>query len=322
MNPAIFICALATLCASSAPAQQVDPSVGSIVETVQKLRPGQYVWAPDIAPRGPTLLVVNVKTQRAILYRNGVPIGASTVSTGRPGYRTPTGVFTILEKHVEHYSSKYDSAPMPYMQRLTWYGIALHAGHLPGYPASHGCIRLPHGFAKQLYGATQLGMTVAITDGPTVPRIAQPPTFEQDGMIVPTVPGSDFEWHPERSPSGPVSVIVSVIDKRAIVMRNGVEIGSAAVAVDGAVHGTWAYGLRSMNGEGQQWYRIPLSRDGAKTEPVAREEWQRFRAPEGFKRAVASITEPGTTIVVTADSLKQGSSGAALTVIETEPEGR
>jgi hypothetical protein len=77
-----------------------------------------------------------------------------------------------------------------------------------------------------------------------------------------------------------------------------------------------------MNGEGQQWYRIPLSRDGAKTEPVAREEWQRFRAPEGFKRAVASITEPGTTIVVTADSLKQGSSGAALTVIETEPEGR
>ena len=108
------------------------------------------------------LLVVNVKTQRAVLFRNGVPIGATTISTGRPGYRTPTGAFTILQKQVEHYSSKYDNAPMPYMQRLTWYGVALHAGNLPGYPASHGCIRLPAGFAKLLYGVTRLGTPVVI----------------------------------------------------------------------------------------------------------------------------------------------------------------
>jgi len=137
----------------AAPAQRVDLGSGSIVETVKKLNAGEYVWAPEIAPEGPTLLIVNLKTQRATLYRNGIPIGASTVSTGRPGFDTPTGVFTILQKHVEHYSRKYDNAPMPYMQRLTWYGIALHGGHVPGYPASHGCIRLPIGFAKLLYGS-------------------------------------------------------------------------------------------------------------------------------------------------------------------------
>ena len=159
---------------STSPAQQVDLSSGSVVETVKELRPGQYVWAADVAPEGPTLLIVNVTTQRATLYRNGVPIGASTVSTGRPGYSTPTGVFTILQKHVEHYSSKCDNAPMPYMQRLTWYGIALHGGQLPGYPASHGCIRLPLGFAKLLYGTTRVGMTVVITEQPMTPRLAAP----------------------------------------------------------------------------------------------------------------------------------------------------
>ena len=121
------------------------------------------------------LLIVNLRTQRATLYRNGVPIGATTVSTGRPGHSTPTGVFTILQKQIEHYSSKYDSAPMPYMERITWYGVALHAGHLPGYPASHGCIRMPAGFAKLLYGVTGLGMTVVIADAAATPRVAPTP---------------------------------------------------------------------------------------------------------------------------------------------------
>ena len=167
---------IAVLLASiPASAQQVDLQTGSVVHTVAKLRPGQYVWAPEVAPSGPMLLIVNLATQRAILFRNGVPIGATTVSTGRPGYRTPTGVFTILQKHVEHYSRTYDNAPMPYMQRLTWRGVALHAGQLPGYPASHGCIRLPRGFAQRLFGVTKLGMTVVITDRAVTPRIAPTP---------------------------------------------------------------------------------------------------------------------------------------------------
>lgn len=113
---------------------------------------------------------MSLATQRAVVYSNGVPIGISTVSTGRPGFETPTGTFVILQKRVEHYSNIYDNAPMPYMQRPTWGGVALHAGQLPGYPASHGCIRLPLEFARLLYDVTHHGMTVVITDRPAVPR--------------------------------------------------------------------------------------------------------------------------------------------------------
>jgi lipoprotein-anchoring transpeptidase ErfK/SrfK len=107
-------------------------------------------------------VVIDLSAQRAMLYRNGTLIAASTVSTGRKGRRTPTGVFTVLEKKVVHRSRTYDNAPMPYMQRLTWKGVAMHAGHVAGHPASHGCIRLPWGFAHRLYAVTTVGTTVTI----------------------------------------------------------------------------------------------------------------------------------------------------------------
>ena len=318
----LLVMPLLLLVVGPAAAQQVDLSTGSVVEIVNRLRPGEYLWAPEIAPEGPTLLIVNLKRQRAVLYRNGVPIGASTVSTGRPGYRTPTGVFTILQKHVEHYSSKYDNAPMPYMQRLTWRGIALHAGHLPGYPASHGCIRLPLGFAKLLYRATRVGMTVVITEQPTTPRLAAPPDIAQSSPATSPAPAGAVIWQPQRSPDGPVSIVVSVPDRRAVVLRNGVEIGSAPVTVEGAVTGTWAYALRSAGSSGREWIRMRLSPGNSSDEKVPREEWQRFTAPEQFRRAVAAVVQPGTTIIVTADSLAQGASGTALTLLETEPPQR
>ncbi|HQZ32008.1 MAG TPA: L,D-transpeptidase family protein, partial [Arenimonas sp.] len=104
-----------------------------------ELLPGEYLWLPELSPRGPVLVLVSLPEQRAYVYRNGVRIGVATVSTGKPGYETPTGVFTILQKKREHYSNLYDDAPMPFMQRLTWDGVAMHAGRVPGYPASHGC---------------------------------------------------------------------------------------------------------------------------------------------------------------------------------------
>lgn len=295
-------------------AQQVDVSSGSVIERVQKLKAGEYVWAPEIAPRGPMLMIVNLKSQRAVLYRNGVPIGATTVSTGRPGRETPTGVFTILQKQVVHHSSKYDSAPMPYMERLTWYGVALHAGHLPGYPASHGCIRMPAGFAKLLYSTTGLGMTVVIANVPASPRVAPSPAILSDGGVN----GADdasVAWNPEKSPSGPVSVVVSASDRRAVVLRNGVVIGSAPVTVSGPVTGTWAYALRSIDKDGQHWVRLQLSPKKHSGEQVPPSEWQRFSASDTFKKAVAGIVEPGMTIVVTADSLR--STAAPVTVLES-----
>jgi lipoprotein-anchoring transpeptidase ErfK/SrfK len=134
----------------------------SVAEKAARLSPGQYIWEAKGRSTGRLFLVIDLSTQRAVLYRNGVPIAASTVSTGGKGRRTPTGVFTVLQKEVVHRSRTYDDAPMPYMQRLTWKGVAMHAGHVSGFPASHGCIRLPSGFARRLYSITRLGTPVMI----------------------------------------------------------------------------------------------------------------------------------------------------------------
>ena len=151
-------------CVDAAPAHAAKHRQLSVVEKAPRLNPGQYVWDAKGPSAGPLFLVIDLSKQRAMLYRDGVPIAASTVSTGSKGRETPTGVFTILQKEVVHRSRTYDDAPMPYMQRLTWKGVAMHAGHLPGYAASHGCIRLPKGFAKLLYGVTNLGTPVMIVD--------------------------------------------------------------------------------------------------------------------------------------------------------------
>ena len=128
------------------------------------LEPGEFLWHPEVSPSGPVVVVVSIPEQKAHVYRNGLRIGVSTVSTGKPGHSTPTGVYPILQKRVEHYSNLYDNAPMPYMQRLTWGGVALHAGRIPGYPASNGCVRLPHEFAQLLYDVTKHGTTVVVAD--------------------------------------------------------------------------------------------------------------------------------------------------------------
>lgn len=150
----------AAVSAGAHPSRHRSPSV---LEKAARLGPGEYVWDARGPSRGSLFLVIHLRAQRAFLYRNGVAIAATTVSTGGKGRQTPTGVFTVLQKKVVHRSRTYDDAPMPYMQRLTWKGIALHAGHVARYPASHGCIRLPWGFAKQLYAVTTLGTPVMIT---------------------------------------------------------------------------------------------------------------------------------------------------------------
>lgn len=148
--------------ATSAAAHRARPPKLSIEEEATRLAPGQYIWLAKAHSAGPVLLVIDLRAQRALLYRNGVPIAVSTVSTGGRGRQTPTGLFTVLQKQIVHRSRTYDDAPMPYMQRLTWKGVAMHAGHVAGYPESHGCIRLPRGFAKRLYGVTRLGTPVII----------------------------------------------------------------------------------------------------------------------------------------------------------------
>lgn len=126
------------------------------------LQPGEYQWRADIPAEGPTVIVVSLPEQRLHVYRGDQRVGVSTVSSGKPGKETPTGVFPILQKKRVHRSNLYNDAPMPYMQRLTWDGVALHAGRIPGYPASHGCIRLPRAFAEQLFELTERDSTLVV----------------------------------------------------------------------------------------------------------------------------------------------------------------
>src|SRR6476469_4032305 len=129
------------------------------------LKQGEYWWQPQLSPHGPLMVLISIPQQTMHVYRNGILIGRSTVSTGSQGHSTPGGVFTILDKKREYYSRKYDNAPMPHMQRLTDTGICMHSGNLPGYPASHGCIRMPFDFSQLLFSATSSGGTVVVGDG-------------------------------------------------------------------------------------------------------------------------------------------------------------
>src|SRR5213080_4507205 len=201
------------------------------------LNPGEYVWEPERAPEGPLLIIASITEQVAYVYRNGIRIARSSVSTGRPGHPTPTGVFTILEKEVHHTSSIYKGAEMPYMERVTWGGIALHAGDLPGYPDSHGCIRLPLEFSKLLFGVTMKGATVIIADEHSAPAETVHPGlfFAQSGEVSEPIAAGQFKWNPEKSASGPVSMLVSSADKTVYVYRNGVEIGRAGMPNSQAV---------------------------------------------------------------------------------------
>jgi len=120
-------------------------------------------------PQGPFQIVVDISKQQVALYGQDGFIARAGISTGMPGHPTPMGVFSVISKAKWHQSNIYSGAPMPYMQRITWSGIAMHAGPRPGYPASHGCIRLPEDFAIRLFHATKVGARVIVTREPAVP---------------------------------------------------------------------------------------------------------------------------------------------------------
>ena len=307
---AFFIAATGQLAMAGQPSLQS----GSVTEAAQALRAGEFLWAPQVAPEGPMLLVVSLATQRAVVYRNGIPIAISTISSGRPGHDTPTGIFTVLQRDVDHHSSLYNNAPMPFMQRLTWGGVALHGGNLPGYPASHGCIRLPHEFARLLYGETRLGMTVVVTREAAVPRFAPAEALLQ-GHGVAAGDAAAIAWHPEASPTGPVSIVVSAGDRRAIVLRNGVVIGSAPVTIDGRIERTFAFVMQAGGADGRTWIQIPLPGQtaGAASSDQLR---GRIHVADTFRLAVLSVLRPGSTVVVTPDSMEAGSTGRGMTVVE------
>ena len=125
------------------------------------LLPGQYRWLASM-PEGETKIVVDLMAQLFYVYRGEQLVGVSTISSGKKGKETQLGFWSVMLKRKLGYSRKYDNAPMPFMQMYDPKGLAFHAGALPGYPASHGCVRLPHKFAERLYGMTVMGTKVII----------------------------------------------------------------------------------------------------------------------------------------------------------------
>ena len=139
----------------SAPAVAVAPALPA------KPEPPKPPTVAEALERG-VVIVISKRSQQMHVFKDGALWGSSRVSTGKRGHSTPAGVFPILQKKVFHRSNLYSNAPMPYMQRLTWGGVAMHAGHVPGYPASHGCIRLPARFARSLYALTRASSTLVV----------------------------------------------------------------------------------------------------------------------------------------------------------------
>src|SRR5262245_55543108 len=268
------------------------------------LKPGEYVWEPERAPDGPLRIVASVTEQVAYVYRNGIRIARSSVSTGRPGHRTPTGVFTILEKEVHHTSSIYKGAEMPYMERVTWGGIALHAGYLPGYPDSHGCVRLPLEFSKLLFGVTMKGANVTIADTPSTPATTVDPgrSFSRSGQESEPSGGGQFDGDPDKSPSGPVSLIVSSADKTVYVYRNGVEIGRAGIPNAQVVSPLNDRVFSALQGTDAQEHVRWIEVTAAGTEGASESLFltaQKSGLPSGFVAKAKTIIAPGTTIIFT-----------------------
>ncbi|HEY6642021.1 L,D-transpeptidase [Povalibacter sp.] len=302
-----------------------------------QLKHGEWIWLGDAIQTGPMVMVVDLSEQRAYVYRNGLLIGVTSVSTGRPGHETPSGVFTILQKDRDHRSTIYDSAPMPYMQRLTWGGVALHAGGLPGYPESHGCVHLPSEFARLLFGITSTGMTVVIEN-----RAGKPQDVPSPGFLAPVTARGEalsvqplrqteqLRWNPQASVDGPVSIVISRGSGRVVVYRNGIEIGRARAIFTGSEPvGTHALILASGPAQvalyvpdpaTQHWLHVGLAgeNDEGGTEPNPQIA-SRLEIPPEFVREVYGILTIGSTVLVTDEAITPATTGKSLDVVNADP---
>lgn len=285
---------------------------GQVVKEIHELKPGEFTWHPERAPAGPVAVVVSIPDQRVHVYRNGVRIAVSTCSTGKPGHETPTGVFTVLEKDKHHHSSTYNNAPMPNMNRLTWSGVALHAGNLPGYPASHGCVRLPMEFSERLFGVTHVGTPVIIAGGHHDPAdvvhpglvLSQYAEHEFEDVVAKlkgkSVPSTD---HAD-NPTPPTSVLISRADQRAFVLESGkiVAEGVATIRDPHVPLGSHVFVLSDTHDErkGLAWHAIGHHAEQASGFAKPEEDViRRVGADPGVVEAMKARMHPGMVLVMT-----------------------
>jgi hypothetical protein len=187
---------------------------------------------------------------------------------------------------------------MPHMQRLTWDGIAMHAGQLPGYPASHGCVRLPEDFAAKLYKVTNVGTTVIIADNNSGPSTTTNPGLLLDLPTTGTVPAGAIVWQPQKAPKGPVSIIISAADGAGYIYRNGVEIGRAPIRGLKGISGSHAFSaLATVDSSGRRdWLSIASV---GKRAPNLKDLAKRVSIDPTFLANARKLITPGTSLIVT-----------------------
>jgi hypothetical protein len=270
------------------------------VDEAANLKPGQFVWHPERSPEGPVAIIVSVPKQRAFVYRNGILIGVSTVSTGKKGFDTPAGVFTILEKDKDHYSREFEDAAMPHMERLTWGGVALHAGKLPGYPASHGCVRLPAKFAQDLYEVTQIGTPVIIADDYTNPAQVSDP-----GPILGSSAKAAMDAKAGKKAKGSsgavTSILISRADKRIYVLQNGdiVAQGEAMIEDPSKPLGSNVFVWRGGDPKGSTWDAMGFHVEAGGAKAPSTAALERIDGEPEVMEAIVKHLAPGTVLVTT-----------------------
>ncbi len=297
-----------------------------------QLQPGEFVWQPERSPDGPVAIIVSLPDQLVHVYRNGLRIGVSTCSTGKQGHTTPAGVFTILQKDKNHRSSTYNNAPMPNMNRLTWSGIALHAGNLPGYPASHGCVRLPVKFSQLLFAVTHLGTPVILANGHSQPREVVHPgmvladyaehEFEQlTGKHFKTAAAQRIPQHEEGHAA--TSVLVSSVSQEIMVLENGriVAKGKAYIKNPGHPLGNHVFILnRAHDGrKGLAWHAIghhPKLANGF--DHPEEDTIKRLAADKPIIEAIQQRMHPGLLMVMSDMPLHENTRSAHDFVIAVE----
>lgn len=301
-------------------------SPADLAASAEKLKPGEWVWAPQISPEGPVVVYVDLTRQLADVYRNGVRIGVTTVSSGKPGHETPTGVFKILQKDRDHHSSTYNNAPMPFQQRLTWDGVALHAGGLPGYPESHGCVHLPYNFARELFAITSMGGIVVVQG-----RAGGPIRINAAGVLAPNsadgtrAPTShlarheDWTWSSDAPNDGPVSLVISTSDNRLVVLRNGKEIARARTEFE---HGRMTSGTHLATLTKEQstgrlvWDLVGIpGHESSDGHPIDASLLHHLKLPRAFLARLRPYLVPGLHVLVTPGQVTETSTGRGLTVL-------
>ena len=281
-----------------------------VIKEISDLKPGEFTWHPERSPDGPVAVVVSLPEQRVHIYRNGVRIAVSTCSTGKPGHGTPTGIFTILEKDKHHHSSTYNNAPMPNMNRLTWDGIALHAGKLPGYPASHGCVRLPMHFSEKLFSITHVGTPVIISGSHSHPWELTHP-----GMVLGEYAEHEFEdtvshlkakSHPKDWSDGEKNPVTTLIassgDEEIELIENGEVVAQSRLTIKGPkALGEHVFVLQGSHepGKGMTWLGISHHDDPAHPHRPEETLISRLSSDKAFVAQLQRRMHPGMMLIVT-----------------------